>query len=339
MMTIQEHVPLASLTTLRVGGPASYVATCTSVEDVRTALAFAKDHTLSYYLLGGGSNVLASDEGYKGVMILMRLEGISFVAEDERVLVRAAAGAAWDSVVEEAAARELWGIENLAGIPGTIGAAPIQNIGAYGAELKDTLESVEVLDATTGEMHTLSQAECELAYRDSRFKREPHLIVIEVTLALRKNGIPKIEYKDLLNAKEQGADLSSPAAIGRVVREVRRGKFPDLRTMGTAGSFFKNPILTLGKYAALKELYGEVPSFPHPHGIKIPLAFVLDRVLNLRGFRQGPAWLFGSQPLVLALDREGRAEDVESLARLVEQKVFDATGITIEREVRSMPRA
>ncbi|MBY0111032.1 UDP-N-acetylmuramate dehydrogenase [Patescibacteria group bacterium] len=338
-MTIQEHVPLASLTTLRVGGPASYVATCTSVEDVREALVFAKEHSLPYYVLGGGSNVLAPDEGYKGVMILVRLLGLEYIDEGTRVLMKSSAGESWDAVVEEAAARGLWGIENLAGIPGTIGAAPIQNIGAYGAELKDTLDSVEVLDADTGEVRTLSVEECELAYRDSRFKREPHLIVTKVTLALQKNGTPKIEYKDLLKAQEQGADLSSPAAIGKVVREVRGDKFPDLRTTGTAGSFFKNPILTSEKYAALKELYGEVPSFPHPHGIKIPLAFVLDRVLNLRGFRQGPAWLFGSQPLVLALDREGRAEDVESLARLVEQKVFDATGITIEREVRSMPHA
>jgi len=336
-MNLREQVPLSSLTTLRVGGPAAAVISCSSVEDIEAALAYAKEHSLPYYVLGGGSNVLASDDGYQGLVILIRTDGITFNEEGDTVLVSSAAGASWDELVTEAASRGLWGIENLAGIPGTVGAAPIQNIGAYGAELAGTLRFVDVIDSATGKRMQLSAADCALGYRDSRFKHEPNLIVTGVTLALQKQGSPKIEYKDLLALQERGVDLSTPSAIGEAVREVRKGKFPDLHTTGTAGSFFKNPILTPERFTELKERFGDIPSFPNPKGVKIPLAFVLDRVLALRGFRQGPAWLFGSQPLVLALDVGGAAHDVESLARLVEQKVYDATGITIEREVRTMP--
>jgi len=337
-MDIREQVLLSSLTTFKVGGPAAYLVTCERVEDIQEALAFGRERSLPYYLIGGGSNVLAPDNGYEGVIVLIRTSGVTFTEEGNSVLVHCASGVSWDDLVMQAAERSLWGIENLAGIPGTVGAAPIQNIGAYGAELSGTLVAVDVIEAATGEACRLTKEECMLGYRDSRFKHELNLVVTGVTLSLTKDGTPKIEYKDLLALKEQGVDLSTPLAIGKAVRSVRAGKFPDLATTGTAGSFFKNPILTPERYAELKEKYGEVPSFPHPSGVKIPLAFVLDRVLGLRGFRQGPAWLFGSQPLVLALDREGTASDAESLARLVEQKVYDATGITIEREVRTMPQ-
>lgn len=338
-MELREQIPLSTLTTLKVGGPASIVAVCTTDEEIHAAVALSKERGLPYYVLGGGSNVLAPDEGYEGIIILIRTDGVTLTEEGDRVLVSAAAGVSWDALVRQVAEEGLWGIENLAGIPGTVGAAPIQNIGAYGAELSSTLVHVDAIDTKTNEIVRIPAAECALAYRDSRFKHDSTLIVTNVRLALSKTGAPKIEYKDLQKVQAEGVDLSRPSAIGDAVRRVRAGKFPDLTTTGTAGSFFKNPILTPERYEELKEKYGEVPSFPHPDGVKIPLAFVLDRVLNLRGFRQGPVWLFGSQPLVLALDPSGMARDVESLARLVEQKVYDATGITIEREVRSMPSA
>ena len=337
-MDVREAVPLSSLTTLKVGGPASIVVTCESVADIQAALALSRERGLPFYVLGSGSNVLAPDEGYKGVIILIRTEGVTFTEEGSGVVVTAAAGVSWDALVTIVAERGLWGVENLAGIPGTVGAAPIQNIGAYGAELAGTLQYVDVLDAVTGEAKRLSKEECTLGYRDSRFKHEPTLVVTSVTLLLSKEGTPKIEYKDLLALQAKGVDLSTPVAIGTAVREVRKGKFPDLATTGTAGSFFKNPILMPEQYEALKGRFGDIPSFPNPNGVKIPLAFVLDRVLSLRGYRMGPAWLFGSQPLVLALEPGGTASDVESLAQHVEANVQDAIGVSIEREVRSMPK-
>ena len=276
--------------------------------------------------------MLPEDRGYEGLIIRVVLPGMK--VEDNQL--SAAAGVSWDTVVTEAANHNLWGIENLAGIPGSMGAAPIQNIGAYGTEIRDVLKEVRVLNATTLQEERLTNAECEFSYRDSVFKRNPHLIVTNVTLELSKEPSPNITYGDLLKAKEDGKDLSTPEAIGKVVREIRSHKFPDLKEYGTAGSFFKNPILTKEKYEELVRTYGPIPQFPNPNGIKIPLAFVLDKVLALRGYRSGNAFLFGAQPLVLVLNRNGRAEEVEHLAKEIEEKVFSTTNITIEREVRTL---
>lgn len=333
MIEAKEQVPLSTLTTFKVGGPARAVYDCVSEADVREAIARAGAQSLPFYVLGEGSNVVASDRGYDGVIIRIRDESLAFDGET----VRAGAGVNWDTLVREAASRGLWGIENLAGIPGTTGAAPVQNIGAYGAELIQVFDSVEVLDTATGKTFPFSKDDCQFGYRDSRFKHEHGLVILSVKLRLTAKGAPKIEYKDLLAAREAGKDLSTPQAIGDVVREVRSHKFPDLKEYGTAGSFFKNPILSQEAYSRLVERFGEVPTFPNPNGIKIPLAFVLDRVLEMRGFRLGKAFLFGSQPLVLTLDPGGTAADIEALAQLVEEKVRDATGIQIEREVRMLP--
>lgn len=336
-MKEDAHVSLASFTTLKVGGEAAALVHARTEQDIIDAVALARSRTLPFYTLGEGSNVLASDEGYGGVVIRVEIPGLAFSEEGEETLVTAGAGVSWDALVQGAAERGLWGIENLAGIPGTVGAAPVQNIGAYGAELRETLRFVDAYDAGEGKMLRLSAAECALGYRDSRFKHEPNLIITAVTLALRTDGAPRIEYGDLLAAREAGIDLTTPAAIGDAVRAIRAKKFPDLAEFGTAGSFFKNPVLTPEAYAALSALHGTVPKFPNPSGIKVPLAFILDKVLGLRGYRKGNAWLFGAQPLVLVLDRGGRAEDIEALAQDVEKKVIDATGIKIEREVRTMP--
>ena len=335
-MTTHESVPLSSLTTLRAGGPARIVAFCESAADVRAALALSKERGLPYYVLGEGSNVLAPDEGFEGVVLRMQTDGLTVTDEGSVTHLHAGAGVSWDRAVREAAARGLWGIENLAGIPGTCGAAPVQNIGAYGAELSQVLVAVDVLDATSGDERRLAAAECALRYRDSLFKHDQTLIILGMTLALAREGSARADYSDLKKAKEAGADLSTPEKVGELVRAIRSKKFPDLAVSGTAGSFFKNPIITEAEYAALAERYGEAPRFPNPDGVKIPLAFILDKVLGLRGFRLGRAHLFGAQPLVLVLDEGGTSADIEALAREVEKRVFDATNIRIEREVRSL---
>lgn len=337
-MTIEQDIPLRLHTTFKAGGPARFMAVCETEADIREALAFAAAKGIPFYVLGEGSNVLANDEGYNGLIILNRIQGMAFIEEDASVRITAGAGVSWDALVREAAARGLWGIENLAGIPGTVGAAPVQNIGAYGAELAQTLASVEIMDANDGSIRTLAREECAFGYRDSRFKHESHLIILQVSFDLSKTAAPRIEYSDLVRVREAGADLSTPAAIGDAVRAIRAQKFPDLSRYGTAGSFFKNPILTEAAYAALCEKYGDIPRFAHPAGVKIPLAFVLDKILGLRGFRQGNAWLFGAQPLVLVLDTGGMSAEVEALAHSIESKVHDAIGVSIEREVRSLPR-
>lgn len=334
-MVIRESVPLRSLTTLNVGGPARYVIECDSIESLTEAVRFARAQNLPFRPLGQGSNVLADDAGYNGVVLHIRIPGISITEEGEQVRVDVGAGVAWDALVDVAALQGLWGLENLAGIPGTVGAAPVQNIGAYGAEVKDTLYSVTVFDPGTESVTIYRNDECAFGYRDSRFKREQHLIITGVTFMLSRSGTPRISYPDLEASRAAGVALYTPIDIARAVRNVRSNKFPDLKTHGTAGSFFKNPILTEETFAALDAQYPEIPRYPVAGGIKIPLAWILDHVLALRSFTLGPVSLFERQPLVLVTNANATAHDVEVLAQHVTTLVFDATNILIEREVQN----
>ncbi len=336
-MSIRENVPLRDLTTLRAGGAARYVIECNDEASVREALAFAQEKHLPFAVLGQGSNVLASDSGYEGVVLRMQIQGIVSEEEGDLVTLVAGSGVSWDALVTEAAQLGLWGIENLAGIPGTVGAAPVQNIGAYGAEIKETVAWVEVLNSKTGNIERIQNADCGFGYRDSRFKHEPWLVILRVAFTLSKTASPRIGYSDLAACKERGEDLSSPAAIGEAVRKVRSKKFPDLSVSGTAGSFFKNPIVSSEKHAELAKRYGAVPSFPVEGGVKIPLAFILDRVLGLKGFAEGNVSLFGNQPLVLVAEENATAEEIDLFATAIANKVHEETGIKIEREVRHFP--
>jgi len=336
-MIVREQIPLASLTTLRVGGNAQFVLECESREDVGAAILFAQDQNLPWSALGEGSNVLALDEGYNGVVIALRIPGITAVDSNESVILTAGAGVSWDALVKEAAAQNLWGLENLAGIPGTVGAAPVQNIGAYGAEVKDTLYEIEVFDTETGDMRIFSNKECAFGYRDSRFKHDKRFVILSVSFRLLKSAMPNISYKDLTTAQEQGADLSTPASIGDAVRAIRARKFPDLTKVGTAGSFFKNPTISNEAYESLKERYPDMPGFPNDEGVKIPLAYVLDHVLNLRGYKEGNVSLFTEQPLVLVAHEHATEKEIDTFANAISARVHDATGINVEREVQLFP--
>lgn len=336
-MITRENVPLSSLTTLRVGGKAKTVIDCERREDIEGMVKFIQEQNLPWSVLGEGSNVLAQDEGYEGVVIAMRIQGIQAVETGDVVVLTAGAGVSWDDLVRTAAVRGLWGIENLAGIPGTVGAAPVQNIGAYGVEVKDTLSSLEVFNMDTASVEIIDNTECYFGYRDSRFKHDAHLVILSVSFRLLKTGKPNIQYKDLAAALEQGVDVSTPAAIGDAVRSIRARKFPDLTEVGTAGSFFKNPTISPVVYESLKERYADIPGFPNEEGVKIPVAFILDHVLNLRGYTMGNISLFQNQPLVLVAGPGATSREIDTFAKSIAAKVLDSTGIVIEREVRNFP--
>ena len=313
-----------------------------SVGSIQVAHALARMSGLSLYPLGQGSNVLAGDAPIDAIILKMENDQVSFTQgvggseSTNEVEVVADAGVSWDELVRACAARALWGVENLAGIPGTAGAAPVQNIGAYGAELADTFAWAECYDTTSDTVARLTKDECSFGYRESRFKHEPNLIIMRVALRLSKVGFPKTRYADLTRRIDSGEILDTPEAVGEAVRAIRRKKFPDLTQFGTAGSFFKNPTIAAEQFTALQARYPELPGFVVPAGVKVSLAWILDHVLDLRGFRMGAAHLFQNQPLVLVADEGATARDVDTLANAVCSKVFDATGITIEREVRSL---
>ncbi len=334
-MQIENNVPLAPLTTFYIGGSARYFVRVQKVEDLQEALTFAHNKQLNIFVLGGGSNVLIRDSGFDGLVIKIELEGIAFEKQDTHTLVVAGAGEVWDTMVARVVEEGLWGIENLSGIPGTVGGAIVQSIGAYGQAVGQCLVWVEVFDTHTNELRTLNVSDCAFTYRSSIFKQEDGRYVVMRSAFLFSNiAAPDISYKDLTERfKDMRLSLTD---VREAVLGIRAVKFPDLNMEGTAGSFFKNPILDLKKADALKKTYPNMPVFtlPEASGIKIPLGWLLDNVLHLKGISVGGARLFEKQALVVVAKRNTPARDIEELARTVAQKVQDKIGIRIEPEVK-----
>ena len=239
-----------------------------------------------------------------------------------------------DVVVDAAAARDLWGIENLAGIPGSMGGAVVQNIGAYGAELSERFAYADALRVDTGESVRITPATAAFAYRESVFKRDKNLLITHVALKLIADSAPNTRYGDLERARASGVPLASPAEVARAVRGIRARKFPSPGVEGTAGSFFKNPVVSSEEALELQKRFPGLPIFPAPAGgRKVPLAWLLDHALSLKGYARGPARLYEAQPLVLVASPGAAATDVNALARDIAKRVFAATGIELEREV------
>lgn len=336
-MQVQHDVPLSAHTTLKVGGNARFFVEATSVEELQAALRYAHEQSLPIYILGGGSNVLAPDGGWPGLVIKVGLKGVTHEeTEQGHVVVTAAAGESWDALVAYTVERKWWGLENLSAIPGTVGATPVQNVGAYGVEVADLITAVAVIDTATGAEKTLSPTECQFRYRESIFKTEAgrRYLITAVTYQLSKTPAPKLEYKDLATYFAEHAESPTLAAIREAVCAIRAQKFPDLATYGTAGSFFKNPVVSNETYQELTSRYPELPGYPQADGnVKVSLAWLLDRVCGLRGHQEGAVALFEKQPLVLVTRAATTQAEIDQFAKHVASLVLEKTGIEIEREV------
>ncbi len=335
-MNPREGVPLAPFTTFHIGGPARVFIEATTEEEIRAAFGEAKRRALPVYPLGAGSNVLVRDEGVDGVVLKVMLSGCTFADDGGDTLLVAGAGLLWDEIVSRASAQNIFGIENLAGIPGTIGGAAVQNIGAYGAEFSNVFEYADTIESATGESARITRADAAFGYRTSFFKTHHTHIITRVALRLTKTAKPNIAYADLARAQAAGTPLATPSHIARAIRAIRAEKFPHTAHEGSAGSFFKNPVIPREHAAALAAQYPGLPVFPHEDGTaKISLAWLLDHALSLKGFSLGPVRLYEKQPLVITAREGARAEDVDALAREVEARVLRTTGIAIEREVET----
>ena len=335
-MKIHSSHSLAPHTTFGIGGPALVLVEALTEEGIQAALALSRESGLSLYVLGAGSNVLVSDEGVHGVVLRILLRAISFQDAGEDELCIADAGASWEDVVDAAAARGLFGIENLAGIPGTMGGAAVQNIGAYGAELEEVFAYADVIDRATGTKRRVMPAEAAFAYRSSFFKSNRDMIIVRVALRLAKRSVPNTAYADLAREEALGVPLVTALDVVRAVRTIRARKFPDIAHEGTAGSFFKNPVVSSEHAAELGARFPGLPVFPQGDGrVKLPLAWILDHALGLRGYAKGPVRLYEKQPLVLVARRGATAGDVDALADEVRERVLAVTGIAIEREVET----
>ena len=339
-MKLLSHEPLSRHTTLRTGGAARWLIEAESENEVREGVRMAQKQRLPFVVLGGGSNLLAPDAGFEGVVIKMANRGIAIreSAPGETEVI-AEAGEEWDSLVAFSVERGSYGLENLSLIPGRVGGAVIGNIGAYGAEVKDTLFWAEALDARTLALRRFSNVDCAFAYRNSFFKTREgrNFILVRAAFRLRTEGVVNTAYRDVSEWFATRAVANpSPANVREAVVEIRRRKMPDPLLVGTAGSFFKNPVISREDYEVLVARYPGLPGQEEKHHrVKIPLGWILDKVCHLRGVRQGPVGTHAGQALVI-VNEGGTAAQVEALAHEMGRKVSELTGIQIEWEVEKL---
>ncbi|MDH3497334.1 MAG: UDP-N-acetylmuramate dehydrogenase [Gemmatimonadota bacterium] len=346
---IREHVPLAPLTTLKLGGPARYIVDGATADDARAALDFARALALPLLVLGGGSNVVLPDAGFPGVVLHMTADDLAFASAGDAVEVTAGAGLSWDTLVADAVRRGLAGIECLSGIPGTVGGTPIQNVGAYGQEVAETLGRVTCLDRRTLDVVEFGTAECGFAYRWSRFKGadRDRYVVLGVQLRLRADRMPTLRYPELTAAVERVGGLAglSPAAQVRRVREtvltLRRSKAmvidptdPDTRSVG---SFFLNPVLSPAAFADLEARWragggdGAIPTFSVPDGVKVPAAWLVERAGFPKGTRRRGVGISSHHALAL-VNYDGTTADLLALADEIRAAVAARFGVELRPE-------
>ena len=287
------------------------------------------------FFLGGGSNVLFTKD-FPGIIILNKLKGIEILEENENeVLIKSMSGEMWHDLVTFTVDHGYWGIENLAFIPGTVGAAPMQNIGAYGVELKDTLQKIETIEVLTGEKKIFENKECYFGYRDSIFKNKfkNKYFITAVILKLNKKPNPKLEYKILAEFLEKNKiGINDPKNISKAVTEIRKSKLPDPKIIGNAGSFFKNAFLSKDKLNELLRLYADIPFFEEDENIKIPTAWLIEKS-GWKGYRKGNVGVHDKQALVLINLGGASGEDIKNLAEKIMSSVFTKFGIMLNLEV------
>jgi len=332
-------VRFASLTTLEVGGPIRTLRRCATVAELQEALADARDAGSPVFVLGGGSNLLVSDDGWDGVVVQVDDTSLVFEEEDDGgVLVRAGAGLDWDRLVAAAVDSDLAGLECLSGIPGRVGAAPIQNVGAYGQEVAGTIEAVEVVDLATGELRRLAAADCGFAYRQSRFKNEwrGRYAVVRVDFRLRRGAPGAVRYPEL--ERRFAGTSPSLAEIRAAVLDIRRSKSmvldPGDPNRRSAGSFFVNPVVSETQAAAVRERLGDpaMPAYPAEGGVKLSAAWLIERAGFRRGDRRGRAGISSRHALALVNLGGATAAEIVSLASEIRKKVREASGVTLVPE-------
>ncbi|MCA9362718.1 UDP-N-acetylmuramate dehydrogenase, partial [Candidatus Kaiserbacteria bacterium] len=273
--------------------------------------------------------------GYQGLVIKNEIKGIVYNPAEREVSVRVGSGEGWDELVAATVTAGYWGLENLSSIPGTVGATPVQNVGAYGVEVASLITQVEAVHIDTLELKEFSNSECQFAYRDSYFKSAAGRVwvITAVTFSLATKPNPKLDYGALQELSTQTALTAEQ--VRHKVQAIRAGKFPNLNEVGTAGSFFKNPIISAVAANTLKTKYPDLPCFAAGEGmVKVSLGWVLDKVCGLKGYCHNGVCLYENQALVLVNEGAKDARTVDDFAFEVARIVEEKTGIKIEREVR-----
>lgn len=332
LLNIEQDVPLAPLTTLQVGGNARYYVRVRNESELTAAIDHASHARLDVFILGGGSNILVSDAGFDGLVIHIQLKGLSGTDG----LITAAAGEDWDAFVAYCVERNLAGLECTSGIPGFVGGTPVQNVGAYGQEVSETITEVRCFDRRSNAVVTLSNKECGFTYRTSIFNttERDRYVVLSVTYGLSKGGQPKIEYKDLQRHFQGRTPTLGEVRDG--VIKIRKAKSmvidPDDPNSRSAGSFFKNPVVDVRVFEKIGSEFADLPSFPFGEKIKIPAAWLIENSGFHKGFRRGRAGISANHSLALINLGGATAAEMIDLKNLIQNGVEEKFGIALVPE-------
>jgi UDP-N-acetylmuramate dehydrogenase len=345
-MQVQENIPVAPLTTFRIGGPARFFVEAKTTADVEDSVRFARIRDVPLFVLGGGSNLVVADSGWPGLVLKIGISGIerrTGAAEDGRALFDVGAGESWDRFVSHAVMAHCAGVECLSGIPGNVGGTPVQNVGAYGQEVSNTIESVEVFDLKDNQVRELCNEACGFSYRSSIFNttERGRFIILRVSYGLAPGGDPHLEYADLKRHFEGRETVPNLSETREAVRHIRARKGmlivegdPDCRS---AGSFFKNPVLSeeqhedLEKRAAAKEL--TIPSYPAlEKSRKVSAAWLVEHSGFARGYGFGCAGISSKHALAIVNRGGATAAEILALKDQIQQRVEEIWGVRLETE-------
>jgi len=333
---------LQRFNTLAVPARARFYVAVSNAQEIREALTFAEQHQLPILALGGGSNVVFSGD-YPGLVVHIKLRGIVPLDEDDAsVWVRVAAGENWHEFVQHCLMMGCYGLENLSLIPGSVGAAPIQNIGAYGVELKDRMVELSAIDIRSGLSVTFTAEGCDFSYRDSVFKRSARdrYIITSVTFKLDRHANVVLDYPSLqqrLNTSGPTTGTITPEQVASAVISVRQEKLPDPAEIPNAGSFFKNPIIDAAQYALLRQRFSDLVAYPQANGrVKLAAGWLIDHA-GWRGYRDGEVAVNAKQALVITNPGRGTGAQVLALADKITRSVQQRYGVDLEIEPRVYP--
>lgn len=343
-MLLEENVSLAPLTTLRIGGPARYFVRAESETVIPEAVDFASERDLSLFILGAGSNLLVSDGGFDGLVLNVAILGISGldlparIGSGQRAIsVTAGAGEDWDGFVKRCVEANLAGVECLSGIPGLVGGVPVQNVGAYGQEVSETITSVRCFDRKTGAFVTLSNSDCGFSYRSSIFNttERDRYVVAAATFTLLEGGDPRIAYPELERTFQETSQPTL-AHVREQISRIRRAKSmiidPSDPNSRSAGSFFKNPIVEQTRYEELKAAHADMPSFPSGSKVKIPAAWLIEHSGFQKGFEMGQAGISTNHTLALINRGRATAREIVLLKNKIQTAVQEVFGIEMVPE-------
>ncbi len=334
-MLIEKNISLKPYNTFGVEAKAKYFAKVNTIDQLKEVISFSKQKNSGKLILGGGSNILFTKD-YDGIVIKNNLTGIKKVYEDENIVrVKVYAGESWSGFTDYCVEKGWCGIENLSLIPGSVGASPVQNIGAYGVEVKDSVFEVEVIDIESLEISKLTGKQCDFGYRNSIFKNKAkeRFIVVSVTYELSKVFTPKLDYKPLKEYFDEKGIPVTLKSVSEAVKEIRRSKLPDPQFLGNAGSFFKNPVMNNSLIEKLIRNYPGIPVFKIDNKkSKLAAGWMIEKC-GWKGKKTGDAGVHGKQALVLVNYGNASGRDIFNLAEKIKHSVLQTFGIELEYEV------